>query len=133
MKFRLNQLLNAFLDNISFKLVAFFIALILWLTILGRRDFAYTKTMEIEFMTGAQLGVAAQTTDRVRVLFSGPRNLAKKFLDTNNQILVLDISNKGPGVFDVQIPISSIEVPQGVKVLSVRPSVIRAEVVRVDE
>lgn len=121
-------------ENFSYKIVALFIALILWLTILGRRDFVFTKIIEVELLTSPQYTVAAQTTDRIRVRVSGPRASLKKFMDsTTNQVLILDISQRGEGLLDVDIPSNKIEVPHGVKVLSVRPNVIRAEVVKGNE
>lgn len=118
-------------ENLSYKVVSLFIALILWFTILGRRDFVYTKTIDIEMQTDAQHSVVAQSSDRVRVRVSGARSALKKFMEANNsQVLQIDISHRGVGVFDVDVPINKIEIPMGIKILGVRPNVIRAEVVQ---
>jgi hypothetical protein len=44
------------------------------------------------------------------------------------QGILIDISERGEGVLDIDVPINKIEVPMGVRVLGVRPNVIRAEV-----
>lgn len=118
-----------FTENLSYKFVSFLIALILWVTIIGRRDFVYTKTVDVELRPAIENVVAAQTTDRVRVRASGSRAALKKFMDSpDSRTIVIDISGRGKGILDVDVPSHMIEVPVGVKVLSVRPNVIRAEV-----
>jgi YbbR domain-containing protein len=116
-------------ENFSYKIVALFISLILWLTILGRRDFVLSKKIDIELQTGPNQVVVAQTADNIRVKVSGPRAALKKFMDNpQSASIVIDISNREAGVLDVDVPLNKIEVPMGVKVLGVRPNVIRAEV-----
>lgn len=119
-----------FSENLSYKVVSLLIAVILWITILGRRDFVYTKTVDVEFRTAAGMSVVAQTADRVKVRVSGPRASLKKYMESmSSQALVLDISDRGDGLIDVDVPLNKIEIPLGVKILGVRPNMIRAEVV----
>jgi len=121
-------------ENFSYKLVALFISLVLWLTILGRRDFVLSKNVDIELLTAPGTQVVAQTTDHIKVKVSGPRAALKKFMDSNlSQSISLDISQRGEGVVYVDIPLNKIEVPLGVKVLGIRPNQIQAEVVRAKE
>jgi YbbR domain-containing protein len=116
-------------ENFSYKLVALFISLILWLTILGRRDFVLSKKIDVELQTKTGQVVVAQTADNIRVKLSGPRTALKKFMDNpQSQSIVIDISDRGEGVLDIDVPLNKIEVPLGVRVLGVRPNVIRAEV-----
>ena len=117
--------------NFSYKMVALFISLILWLTILGRRDFVLSKKIDIELQTNPNQVVAAQTADNIRVKVSGPRAALKKFMDNpQSQSILIDISQRGEGVLDVDVPLNKIEVPMGVRIMGVRPNVIRAEVVK---
>ena len=116
-------------ENFSYKMVALFISLILWLTILGRRDFVLSKKIDIELQTGPKQVVVAQTADNIRVKVSGPRAALKKFMDNpQTQSILIDISERGEGVLDIDVPLNKIDVPMGVRVLGVRPNVIRAEV-----
>lgn len=109
--------------------MALLIALFLWTTVMGRRDFVLTKVINVELLTSENQSVLAQTADRIRVRVSGPRSALKKFLDDpKTQKIVLDISNSGEGVLDLDIPTQQIQAPMGVKVLSVRPNMIRVEV-----
>lgn len=116
-------------DNFSYKMVALFISLILWLTILGRRDFVLSKKIDIELQTNPTQVIVAQTADNIRVKVSGPRAALKKFMDNpQSTSIVIDISNRGEGVLDVDVPLNKIEVPMGVRIMGVRPNVIRVEV-----
>ena len=47
-------------ENFSYKLVALFISLILWMTILGRRDFQVTKSIELDLMPAVGMVILAQ-------------------------------------------------------------------------
>lgn len=116
-------------ENFSYKMVALFISLILWLTILGRRDFVLSKKIDIELQTNPKQVVVAQTADNIRVKVSGPRAALKKFMDNpQTQSILIDISERGDGVLDIDVPLNKIEIPMGVRILGVRPNVIRAEV-----
>lgn len=121
---------SVFTENFSYKVVALFISLILWLTILGRRDFVLSKKIDIELQTNPRQVVVAQTSDNIRVKVSGPRAALKKFMDNpQTQSILIDISERGEGVLDIDVPLNKIEVPMGVRIMGVRPNVIRAEVV----
>ena len=121
-------------ENISYKIVALFISLILWLTILGRRDFVFSKNIDIELIPAVGNQVVAQTTDHIKLKVSGPRSALKKFMDSSySQNISLDISQRGEGVIPVDIPLNKIEVPLGVKILGIRPNQIQVEVARIKE
>ncbi len=123
------QIQELILDNWHFKVISLFVALILWVTVSGRRDFVFTKVVALEFLTAQGHLVLAQTNDRIRVRVSGPRSSLKAFMDSqSSQTLQIDISQLGDGSFDVDIPGNKIEVPVGVKILGIRPNVIRVEV-----
>ncbi len=127
MKRRLSGVIT---ENFSYKVVALFISLILWLTILGRRDFVLSKNIDIELITAPSKQVFAQTSDHIKIKVSGPRSALKKFIDSSfSQSMTIDISQRGEGVIYVDIPLNKIEVPLGVKILGVRPNQIQAEVV----
>lgn len=117
-----------FTDNLSYKLVALVIALILWFTILGRRDFVYTKNIDLEFQLKPGFTLHTQTSDHVKVRVSGPRSALKNFIEKSTNVLQVDLTYKGAGVTEVDVPVSRIEVPVGVKILSIRPNVIRLEI-----
>lgn len=117
-----NEWKNAILENGSYKLVALFVTLILWVTILGRRDFVLSKEMDIEFLLPRSLAVAESNRERhVTVKVSGPRVALKKFA-ANPGTITVDLGRQAePGPIKATITPRNVEVPFGVKVLSVMP------------
>ena len=123
---RLRQL---FTENISYKMVSLFIALILWLTILGRRDFTVTKNFEIEVQVAQNLVLQEQNTEHIKVKVTGPRTALKKFIESGvSQLITLDLSSKNPGMYEVEVPMQKIDLPFGVKIVSVKPSKIKVQI-----
>lgn len=119
-----------FSDNLSYKVVSLFVALILWISILGRRDFVTTKEMEVIFRLPQGYMVASQSHDKLRVKISGSQPVLKKYKDSFNKV-AFDLADSGEGLVEIDVPNNRIEVPNGVKVLNVKPNVIRVEIVRI--
>lgn len=121
---------NLIVENGSYKLVALFVTLILWVTILGRRDFVLTKDMDVEFLLPRAIAVADGGRERrVSVKVSGPRMALKKFA-ANPGTITIDLSVRAePGPVQANITSRNIEVPFGVKVISVMPDTIKVNLV----
>ncbi|GIL18375.1 MAG: hypothetical protein BroJett040_21260 [Oligoflexia bacterium] len=118
-----------FTENLSYKIVSLFIALILWVTILGRRDFTLAKNLEVEFFVAQNQTLISQSTDHIKVKVSGPRTALRKFIDSGvSQLVSVDLSGKPEGTYSVEIPLNRIDVPFGVKVLSIKPNQIQVQV-----
>jgi hypothetical protein len=111
------------LENFSYKIVALFISLILWVTILGRRDFQVTKNIELDLSAAPGVVLEAQSVEHIKVRVAGPRTALRKFLEAGaTQVLSVDVSGFKPGVYRVTIPTQKLDMPFGVKILSVKPS-----------
>lgn len=116
-------------ENGSYKLVALFVTLILWVTILGRRDFVLSKEMDVQFMMPAGLTISrTDIAQRITVKVSGPRMALKKFAQDPGTITV-DLMNSRSGKVEAVITPPSVKVPFGLKVLSVNPDVIQVTLV----
>ncbi len=126
----LNDWKNRILENGSYKLVALFVTLILWVTILGRRDFVLSKDMDIEFLLPRSIAVAESNRERrVTVKVSGPRVALKKFA-SNPGAITIDLGRQAePGPIKAVITPRNVEVPFGVKVLSVTPDTINVHLI----
>lgn len=127
---KFQKIKSAFTDNLSYKVVSLFVALILWISILGRRDFVTTKEMGVTFVLPPGYMVAAQSHDRLRVKISGSQPVLKKYKDSLKKV-AFDLTDSGEGLVEIDVPNSRIDVPAGVKVLNVKPNVIRVEIVRI--
>lgn len=120
---------NLIFENGSYKLVALFVTLILWVTILGRRDFMLSKDVEVDFLLPKNLIIAENIDRRVSVKVSGPRIAIKKFAQ-NPGTITLDLARAHIGNNRIVITAKNIEVPFGVKVISVTPDIINAALIR---
>ncbi|MEI7973561.1 MAG: hypothetical protein WCH11_04255, partial [Bdellovibrio sp.] len=104
-----------FTQHLSSKAVALMISLILWVTILGRRDFVVTKDIEVEVNVPQTQQVLSVSTERVRVKVSGSRNNLRRFIDSGaSQVVIVDASSKLPGKYDLPIPTYKLDLPFGV-------------------
>jgi len=124
---QISSVTESIFENGSYKLVALFIALILWLTILGRRDFVVNKDIDVDFIAAENYVVSGQSSDKVRIKISGPQPLLKKYKEANQTIQV-SLADKGAGLFEIDMTPSKIDAPQGIKILSIKPSQIRVEI-----
>lgn len=128
----IEKIKSSLLDNFSYKIVAMFISLILWLSILNKRDFIVTKDLELDFVTSESLVVAAQSSAQLKVKVSGPQPILKKYRESS-QILAFDLSDKPAGFYDVDMNASKIDVPKGIKIIGIKPNTIRVEIVQRDK
>jgi YbbR domain-containing protein len=128
MKKSTQELKSLIFENGSYKLVALFVTLILWITILGRRDFVLSKDVDLEFLLPKQMVIAETINRKVSVKVSGPRVALKKFAQNPGTITV-DLARSPLGPNRAFITSRNVEVPFGVKVLSVNPEVINVTLV----
>ena len=115
-------------ENGSYKLVSLFVTLILWVTILGRRDFMLTKDMDVEFLLPPNAVMQSARGERkISVKVSGPRTALKKFAQSPGSITFdltkSEVEQRNTKVKAV-IQVKNIEVPFGVKVVSIDPDAI---------
>lgn len=124
---KMDRLKNGLFENGSYKLVALFIALILWLTILGRREFVVNKEIDVEFTVAANLMISEQSSEKIRIKISGPQPLLKKYKESSQPILI-SLVDKTSGVYEIDMTAARVEAPAGIKILSLKPSQIRVEI-----
>jgi hypothetical protein len=116
-------------ENISYKLVSLFISLILWLTILGRRDFSLSKSFELDFLPASNQLVQYQSASEIKVKVSGPRAALKRMIESGlSPIVSVDVSRRAEGEYDINIPADRIDVPFGVKIVSIKPEAVRIRI-----
>ena len=109
-----------FNENTSYKLVALCVTLILWVTILGRRDFSVAREMEIEYLLPGHLIMTHEVPRRLQVTVAGPRMAIKKF-QSRNAPLVVDLSHAVVGRSIVRLGEEQLDLPFGAKVMKIDP------------
>lgn len=125
------RLIEWIMDNWSYKLISLLIALILWITILGRRDFVVTRQLEVELVTANGIAVVTQSVDKIKVKVSGPRTALRRFVENGvSPVVTLDLTQRPEGVFVIEIPRSKVDLPFGVKLVSMTPSNVEVKLER---
>lgn len=125
-----NFLVDVFYENGSYKIVALFVTLVLWMTILGRRDRVAVQDVGVQVLVAQGYEVARSSTNKIQVKLSGPGTALKKFQQNGEAITVnLDKVHAGRNV--VRLDKTEIAVPLGVKVLEVSPERIEVDVRKV--
>lgn len=117
-------------ENGSYKLVALFITLILWVSVLGRKETTVAKEIPLSFSVMDNRIVTAASARSVRYELSGSRRALRKFVAEKTEPITIDINGASVGRLMVTIPDDSIRLPFGVKVQNINPSSV---VIEVDE
>lgn len=123
-----NRFVSMITENGSYKLVALFVTLILWVTILGRGDIVMTREIGLEFLLPNNMVLAEQRDIRVSVEVAGPRMALRKFTQ-NPGLIIVDLSRSKAGKNRAVISAKNVEVPFGVRVRAVKPEWVDVKLV----
>ena len=107
-------------DNLSFKFVALGVALILWASILGRKDSTMTKDFELQVLLGPNLEMTSRVPTIVKLEISGPRVALKK-INQMNPVYTVDLTAARPGRQVVRLSRDGLSLPIGSKVVGIDP------------
>jgi hypothetical protein len=128
MKKRLPFFREKIASNWLYKLVAFFVALAIWITtIQGRKDTILVRNMDLEFLLKPNLVVTNLDDRSIRVKVSGPRTSLSKFRQST-QTITLNLTQEVAGLKRIEIKPSDINLPIGVKLISIQPDSFDIEI-----
>ncbi len=114
MKYRLT-------DNLSYKFVALGVAVILWMSMLGRKDSTMMKDFELQVLLAPNLEMETQIPPLVRVEVAGPRVALKK-INQMSPVFTVDLTSARAGRQLVQLAREGLNLPIGARVISIDPS-----------
>lgn len=112
---------SRFTDNLSYKFVAFGVAVILWMSMLGRKDSTLMKDFELQVLLAPSLEMETQIPQLVRVEVAGPRVALKK-INQMSPVFTVDLANARPGRQLVQLSREGLNLPIGARILTIDPS-----------
>jgi YbbR domain-containing protein len=115
------------LDNLSYKFVALGVALVLWFSLLGRRDSTLMKDYQLEVLLAPEMELAIPTPEFVRVEVMGPRVALKK-LGQLPGVYTVDLTSASPGRKKVRLSPEGVALPLGARVLSIEPKEFVTEI-----
>lgn len=115
--------------NATLKLFSLTFAFGLWLLVnAGERDTEQTMLVPVELRNlSPQLMVVGQRPEFVDVRVSGPRTLLGRF---SGKKIALDLAGVRPGPSSFRVSAELLNLPRGVKLLRVTPSVISIDIAR---
>jgi len=110
--------------NLSLKIVSLIIAIVLWFVVLGSRNVEVTKEVPLEVITPVDLVVANEVPDKVAFRISGPKAFLRNILNRKEEPIRVNLSTAKAGLVTYRFFSDNIQVPIGVKVLSINPTAI---------
>jgi YbbR domain-containing protein len=108
------------MENLSYKLIALVVTLVLWLSMIGSKDSVLTKDYQLQVLLPANTELAHPVPDYVRVEVVGPRVALKK-LGQMSSMYTVDLSNASVGQMTVRLTPEGVNLPLGTRVVSVDP------------
>lgn len=128
MKKQLPRLSERLTSQWLYKIVSLFVALAIWVTtIQGRKDTIVFKAMDVEFKLKPNLVVTNLEDRTVQVKVSGSRASINKFRQ-GSQVVSVNLTQEPPGLKRVEIKPSDINLPIGVKLISIQPQALDIEI-----
>ena len=106
--------------NASYKVVSLFVAVVLWVTLIGRRDFQISHDLTLQVLLAPNHYLVNKPPKTIKVKLSGPRANLKKIVQ-DNEILSLDLTKLRTGRQIITVSSESLALPVGVKVISLEP------------
>lgn len=120
----IHKLKTMALSNWSYKVIALFVSLVLWVTLLGRKDLTLYHTMELQVLLKPNHVIINRYPSQVKVQVVGPRSGLKKFIQSGD-VFTLNLEKIEPGRRVVRLAPENLTLPLGVKVLSLIPTELR--------
>lgn len=115
-------------DNIGYKILATLMSLILWISVMIRRDFMVTRSLNLELIVPNQYQLLEQSAYEVQIKLEGPRNLLYQYLKNKNAAtLFYNLEDAHDGTNNVVIMVEKLNIPQGIKLLSLTPNHLRVD------
>jgi YbbR domain-containing protein len=112
--------MSFFTENFSYKLIAFVVALVLWLSMIGSKDSVLAKDYQLQVLLPPNAELAHPVPNYVRVEVVGPRVALKK-LGQMSSMYTVDLSGASMGQMTVRLTPEGVNLPLGTRVVSVEP------------
>ncbi len=107
-------------DNMSYKFVALGVAMVLWMSMLGRKDSTLVKEFELQVLLPPKVELQTQIPQIVKVEVGGPRVALKK-INQMNPVFTIDLTSARPGRQVVELSRDGLNLPIGARVLTIEP------------
>jgi hypothetical protein len=128
MKKRLPLLRERITSNGIYKTVALIVAIVIWTsTLWTRKDAILIRDMDLEFLLRANHQISNVVDRTVKVKVAGPRTSLKRFVQVSS-VVSINLSDETIGLKEVEISSRTLDLPAGVKLLSVTPNRLKVDI-----
>lgn len=122
---RTNPWRGIFVENLTYKVVALLISVLIWLLVLGRGHQTEDINLKIQYARlAAHLTVENASNDMVKLRVKGPPKLIRKFI-LENDSYVIEQELSQAGIRRLRLGASSLLLPSGLRLLSITPNELR--------
>jgi YbbR domain-containing protein len=111
------------------RIVAFFIAIVLWVFVLGGKQVEVTKEVFLEYQLPVGVAFGNQPPKSISIKVSGPPVFLREFQDSKISIN-LDLKNQKSGESEIAIREDSLNLPLGLRLTSLSLSSIKVRLER---
>jgi YbbR domain-containing protein len=115
------------ISNRAYKIVAFVAALILWFTVLGKKEITFTKTLPVVFHSHSNASLEYQPDLNIQVEVVGRRSIVKEFKE-NSMNYSISLRDRNPGEYNIPVSLTNIYLPMGLRVTSIKPTTINVKI-----
>src|SRR5262245_15471930 len=115
---------SLFTSNLGLKLVSVIMGVVLWFVVLGSRNVEVTKEVPVELITPSDLVPSNEIPDKISFRLVGPKAFLRAVLDRKEDPIRVNLGGARPGLVTYRFFSDNIQLPIGVKVLSINPTAI---------
>jgi len=112
---------DAFTRNLTSKIAALCITILLWFVVTSTRKIEVVKDFPLNFITSHEYVVTNDSNDKIDVRLVGPSVFLREVLERKEKIN-LDVRDKKPGVYSYKLYNEAIRLPLGVKIIGFYPA-----------
>jgi len=118
---------GVFLENWGLKLLSLAFAVLLWMFVVGENRSEVSLSLPLELTRVPQnMVVVSRVPEAIRVRLNGPRSLLAG-VNPGQLVVRLDLDGVQPGISGFEILPSRLDLPRGIEVTYIAPSVITLE------
>ena len=123
----LNRLRRMITENWGLKLLSLAFATLLWMFVVGEKRSEVSLSVPLELTrVPPDRVIVSPVPEAIRVRLNGPRTLLAA-IDPNKLVITLDLDGIQPGISAFEILPSRLNLPRGVDVTYISPSVVTLE------
>lgn len=118
---------GALLENWGLKILSLAFAVLLWMFVVGENRSEVSLSLPLELTrVPSEMVIVSRVPEAIRVRLNGPRSLLAG-INPNQLVVRLDLDGIQPGISGFEILPSRLNLPRGVEVTYISPSVITLE------